>query len=754
MNIAGGITLLIHKMTAVFGRLDGTSLELSDGLNILEAPNETGKSTWCAFLCAMLYGINSRERDRTDTLADKNRFAPWSGKPMEGRLDCRTDEGNELSLFRQSRRTPMGDFQAVYAGTGEPVPQLTGNRCGEELLGVPKGVFERSAFIRQSGLSVTQDAELERRIVSLVTSGNEDTSYTEAAAQLKKQLNRRRHNRTGEIPALEAELAETRGQLTEAAAQQHALSGAQARLEMLRTQEKELTRRRELCSRREAARKQEALAAAESAACQAEQQADTLQSHLDTERIPENETIGRLRGAIVNLETVRKNVDKVRDARDNARRTQFRAEEAAGESPFSPMSAEEARREAALPETTVRRSLKVLPLLYAFFAGGFLWLSHAVFHLSYPVQATTVLLPGVAVAAALISSRTRAHRKNAARLKRYGASSFAELPPLAEEYCRRLAARDAARTDAAGKSAAADSLYASLSSNEQAILLEVRRFAPAAFDIPTADALLRQCAVRRRELTAAQSAAQEARARYEVLSQQIPAETVSGSEPADPDESPYDPVETSAALDALQSTLREAAQTADRLSGIVAALGDPAVLTAQAEQLETRLWALNGEYDSLSLALEALDSANATLQSRFSPALGRRAAELFSSLTDGRYTGVVLDRSLHLSAEPKGDTVYRDAQFLSAGALDQLYLAVRLAVCELVLPENRRVPIILDDALADFDNDRCAAALRLLRREAESRQILLFTCHSREAEFFRNDPLVRIQKLTNRPVRV
>lgn len=741
-------------MTAVFGRLDGTSLEFSDSLNILEAPNETGKSTWCAFLSAMLYGINSRERDRADALADKNRFAPWCGKPMEGRLDCRTDEGNEISLFRQSRRSPMGDFQAVYTGTGEPVPGLTGSRCGEELLGIPKGVFERSAFIRQSGLSVTQDAELERRIVSLVTSGDEDTSYTEAAAQLKKQLNRRRHNRTGEIPALEAELAETRGQLTEAAAQQRALSGAQARLQTLRTQEKELTRRRELCSRREAAQKQEALAAAESAVRRAEQQADALQSRLDAERIPENEAIGRLRGAIVNLETVRKNVSKARDARDNARRVQFRAEEAAGESPFAPMSAEEARREAALPETTLPRFLKALPLLYAFFAAGFLWLSHAAFHLSYPVQAAAVLLPGIAVAAAEISGRTRMHRANAARLKRYGASSFAELPSLAEEYCRRLAARDAARTDAAGKSAAADSLYTSLSSNEQAILLEVRRFAPAAFDIPTADALLRQCALRRRELTAAQSSAQEARARYEVLSQQIPAETVSDLEPVDPDDSPYDLAETSAALDALQSTLREAAQTADRLSGTVAALGDPAVLAAQAEQLEARLGALNGEYDSLSQALEALDSANATLQSRFSPALGRRAAELFSALTDGRYTGVALDRSLRLSAEPKGDTVYRDAQFLSAGALDQLYLAVRLAVCEMVLPENRRVPMILDDALADFDNDRCAAALRLLRREAESRQILLFTCHNREAEFFRNDPNVRIQALTSRPVQV
>jgi len=62
------------------------------------------------------------------------------------------------------------------------VPGLTGPSCGETLLGVSREVFERSAFIRQSGLSISQDAGLERRIAALITSGEEDTSYSEAAA--------------------------------------------------------------------------------------------------------------------------------------------------------------------------------------------------------------------------------------------------------------------------------------------------------------------------------------------------------------------------------------------------------------------------------------------------------------------------------------------------------------------------------------------------------------------------------------------
>ena len=56
--------------------------------------------------------------------------------------------------------------------------------------------------------------------------------------------------------------------------------------------------------------------------------------------------------------------------------------------------------------------------------------------------------------------------------------------------------------------------------------------------------------------------------------------------------------------------------------------------------------------------------------------------------------------------------------------------------------------MVLDDALANFDDARCAAALDYLTREAQNRQILLFTCHSREADLLAGDPDVSIQRLT------
>ena len=759
----GGITLRIHRMTAAFGRLQGESLELRDGLNILQAPNETGKSTWCAFLLSILYGINSRERDRAGFIADKNRYAPWSGIPMSGRLDCAAEQG-EITLTRSTRRqtSPMGEFRAVYAGTNEPVPGLTGANCGEELLGVSREVYARSAFIRQNGLAISQDAELERRIAALISSGEEDTSFTEARDALKRQLNRRRHNKTGQLPALEAERSDLERRRAESAELSRQLAQARRDAEVLAEREAALLEELDHCDRWEALRRRSALTAAEAEAAAAEQRAEDLRRRIGADRVPENDAIARLRGAIVNLETTRRAVDRARAERDEAMKALLRAEAAVSESPFAGQSPESARKEVQQTAQSNKIpggvAVRELTIFFLFLAAG-VGAAFALLSQSALSSALSWLLPGAVFAAftaagGVLSRLYRRRALSAARstalLKRFGTADQDAIRQLAEAYVKLWEARDAAQANANAKSAAADTLYNSLSSNEQAILLEVRRFAPGAFDIPTADQLLRSCAVRRRELTEAESAAREARARREALSQQVP-EVPEGPEAAPP---ARDRETAAAELAETRARLAEARSAADRLDGQLRAAGDPAALEGSTRELTDRIDALEREYSAIALALEALEAANTALQNRFSPELGRRAAEIFARLTGDRYTGVSLDRQFRLSAEPAGDAVFRDAALLSAGALGQLYLAVRLAICDLVLPPEKQAPLVLDDALASFDDARCAAALRYLKEAAGERQILLFTCHSREADFFAGDGEVFVQRLTSAAGRV
>lgn len=206
--------MIIRHMQGTFGTLDGEQLRLDTGLNIIYAPNESGKSTWCAFLRAMLYGIDTSQRARAGFVPDKQKYAPWSGKPMAGELELEQG-GKRITIRRwtEAPNAPLRGFSAVYAGTDIPVPGLTAADAGEQLTGVSAEVFARTAFIGQGGLVVTGTPELERRISAIVTSGEEASSYTEADAQLRAWLRRRRSGQHGALPELEGRITTVEEQL-------------------------------------------------------------------------------------------------------------------------------------------------------------------------------------------------------------------------------------------------------------------------------------------------------------------------------------------------------------------------------------------------------------------------------------------------------------------------------------------------------------------------------------------------------------
>ena len=205
----------IFKMTATFGKLEHETLSLKPGLNIIHAPNEWGKSTWCAFLMAMLYGLDTRAKSTKTALADKERYAPWSGSPMSGRIDLHW-QGRDITIERNTRgRIPMGVFRAYETETGVDVPELTAANCGQLLLGVEQSVSRRAGFIRLSDLPVTQDEALRRRLNALVTTGDESGDGDRLEKELRELKNRCRYNRSGLIPQAEAEREDLEDKLEE-----------------------------------------------------------------------------------------------------------------------------------------------------------------------------------------------------------------------------------------------------------------------------------------------------------------------------------------------------------------------------------------------------------------------------------------------------------------------------------------------------------------------------------------------------------
>ena len=717
----------ILDMQAAYGRLRGDTLRLEPGLNVICAPNESGKSTWCSFLRTMLYGLPTRQ---SGPLADKNRYAPWTGEAMQGRMDL--DAGGQLwTVLRGTRRVgaPMGDFSCTYTGTSQPVPDITGQNLGETLLGVPREVFQRSAFIGQSALAVTQDPELERRITSLLSTGQEDVSYSESYDRLKKQLNRRRHNKTGLIPQLEQEQA----RLDEALRRQAELT---AQLENAREQQcTAQTRVEELEQRRaqwEALEKQEALRQwreTQEDLARRRQQLTALQQ-LDG-NLPDRDTLARMQAQLELLEQAGGTLAQARRIAQQRQAEAREAQEAWSAHPLYPNDENQLRQQAEAM-TAPAGPGKALPI-----AAGVLLCAAAAALALLPAPAKLIAAAIGAAAAVGLFLYYMVSRRRAAAAAHTVQTRKTQLQRQTEEYLRlredARQAEDAARTAAAS----AEGLTQQLQGQLVTLLAQVQPFWPEANGADGVRVALTAALRRREALDGAALQVQQAQIRCDAMSRHLPQPPL-----PDPEETLPRPVlsreQIDAALPQVRNQLREARSRVDSLTGQLRTMDSPESLQAQRDQCTRRLEALQAEYDAIALAMEALTQANTVLQTRFSPALGTETARIFSAITGGRYDKVLLDRNLSLSAQPAGDAMPRALSLLSQGAGDQLYLAVRLAICRMVLPRDKAAPLILDDALANFDDTRMAAALDWLAEESRSRQILLFTCHRREGDYLRD----------------
>ena len=728
----------IHYLNATFGRLEQQELHLRPGLNLICAPNESGKSTWSAFIRTMLYGLSTRDRG---PLADKNRYAPWSGAAMQGRMDLLAD-GRACTLLRNTRRAnaPMGGFSCAYTGTATPVEGLTALNAGEQLLGVPREVFERSAFIGQNALAVQHDTELERRISALITTGEEDASYTESYERLKKQLNRRRSNRTnGQIPVLEREIDRVQETLREVDALQQQARQAQEETDALERRAAALQRQ---ATQQQAQQRQERVNAyrdAVQAAEDAQRRADAL-THAAA-ALPEDTALSLLEGQAAALPPELSALAGKRRAAEDTRRAAEDARAAWEAHPLYPddAAALERRADAIVPE---KAPSPFLP----FFTGS---LVVAATVLAFLIRSRGLLpfclfltMAGLGVISTLLAVKFR--RQAIVERKNFAAQQRAALEDQIAEYLplRQQAADDAEASRRA--QALADDAEESCRARLTALLVQVRRFAPEAAGLSDAQTALAEMRRRRSALAAAQQQARETVLYRDALRGQLteaelsqPAATITPDTAEDVTE----------ALAQAQQALTEARRRYDTLLGRIRALDSSSDLTAQLSQKQEELARLQEEYDAIALAMTALEQANTTLQNRFSPALGARAAEIFAALTAGKYDKVLLSSDLSLSAEAAGDPMSRSIQQLSQGAADQLYLAVRLAICDMVLPAEKHVPLILDDALVTFDDDRLRAALDYLLSESKNRQILLFTCHDRERAYLQGRENVSVIRL-------
>lgn len=678
--------LRILQANATYGKLNQAQLSLQSGLNVICAPNEGGKSTWSRFLLTMFYGLNTRQRGE---LADKNRFQPWSGSPMQGRLELAVGE-DVLTLSRRTQRadSPMGVFSCTYAGTDTPVRGLDALRCGETLLGVPQSVYQRCAFIPSGSMAIDADADLERRINALISTGEEKISFSQAETRLKRQLHQRKYNRSGAIPLLESEIA--------------SLSSAQAEVQDLA--ERETSLRQQL---RQVQEEQVTLRAAQ----QQEAQQRIAEKQRLLQSLPDSAALQSINEQLGAVRSMGEQVQQARDASAAQEQTIQAQLQELSRNPLHPMTKPELEAQLQIqPPAPPQVAQLLISLALGLCGGGFLWYEIGQSQLLWLCAACAVTALAAGNFLRLLIQRIRRQQVRRRELQRQE-----ELRKLADSYLPMLEKLEEQRSLLQQRQQAVADSEQRLRATLADLLTVVQKWDTGVHTPTDVRRFVQQMTQRREELT------EEIRqAQADALHAQTP--------------------------DADGSAARLQQQIA-QVQGQLAALGGAEDAPQRIARKQEQLHRLQGEYDSLALALDVLRSANTTLQNRFSPELGRRAAEIFADMTGSPWSHILLDREFRLSAEAGSDPTRRSVQLLSSGTADQLYLAVRLAICEMVLPAEQNAPLILDDALLTFDDERLHKTLDYLVRLGEQRQILLFSCQSREADYLASRSGVHILNL-------
>jgi uncharacterized protein YhaN len=142
-----------------------------------------------------------------------------------------------------------------------------------------------------------------------------------------------------------------------------------------------------------------------------------------------------------------------------------------------------------------------------------------------------------------------------------------------------------------------------------------------------------------------------------------------------------------------------------------------------------RLRETKSQLISLLLAKRLLERSIAEWEHQGQPEVYEQAGRLLNVITGGTWVKVSTSSTGSLVAQ-SADGTTRDPRHLSLGTCQQLYLALRIAVLIQAPDVGRAIPVLADDVLVNFDDDRRAGAARALAELARHRQVIVFTCHS------------------------
>ena len=169
--------------------------------------------------------------------------------------------------------------------------------------------------------------------------------------------------------------------------------------------------------------------------------------------------------------------------------------------------------------------------------------------------------------------------------------------------------------------------------------------------------------------------------------------------------------------------------SADALTKSVSEMEDSYFLKEELSEINTQIELFERRYEALSLAEEIMEEAYQRRQSETGPEFSKDAADILEKMTNGRYKEMKISRNFDISLKNDAGAMQRAYNY-SGATVDQMYLALRLALVKSLSSKDERLPVILDDPFVQYDSERKQLAYRAVDEFSKENniQIILTAC--------------------------
>ncbi len=754
--------MIIEKINIKsFGMITDMTLEFSSEVNIIEGQNEAGKSTIAAFIKYMLYGFDNRE-DK-DTLSERKRRLNWATGTAQGSMNVLV-KGKHYLITRSTVIAESASSAPLYKEDCSIIDLETGSPAfgkvpaGEVFFGVDRDLFENTAFVGQIGDSSINEGSVKESIENILFSGSEKINNQRAAAKVSVKMESilQSNGMGGVVYDLMNRANGYEEAFKQADSDNKQILAKEAKLYELKSQREYEQGRLDKFIDLDACHKNVVIIQNFDKLHELEREHEA-KSEEYTEFVTKNMKDGFVPTVqyLSDIAVARRGVDDAYKNLIEANQNYTDEKNAVGitrEIEGAIELADENGGEKQVLANANSLRFGQIKNIAGIVGGGVAAIFAIVIEIAAKGALASVIarigfallgVLGLGIAATMAFFLIQNKKRLDAIAQRFSTVSLQDLRAKLEVIAEARAKRDGMIRSTENARLAlerAKERYEEVKLELKEVILRWEE------ELPTAglNAFLDKLEERVREFLAGEKERLDAKVEIEMKVREIRT-LLSGKSEIDTralvpplkrkvlNDFDHESILTGIEdcrikITALDAMLEEAE---GELFTLKSRAIDPGELYSKIQANDARLEELKARHKAYFVALRAIENASDNLREAISPRLGEYATKLMEIMTNKKYTSFDVTSGLKVNFK---DSLGADksVDFLSSGTRDLAYIAVRMALVDMLYTE--KPPIIFDESFAHQDNIRAKSMMKAIKSLADDgHQSFIFTCRAREA---------------------